>query len=590
MTALPATRTAILQQRSVTLWEQVRQNVSLVLAVGFTSWLILVPLGVLLLFSFTSGTPWSPGALTLNNYLTAYSNPQTYAMLANTVAIAAVSTLLSLGIAIFFAYLTERTDMPCKNVAWGLIVVPLAVPGLLYSISWTFLLSPSIGLFNAILRGMLAPLGYTQPEGPLNIYSLGGIIFLEGIRGVTTAFLMVVGAFRAMDPSLEEAATTSGAARRSTLLRVSLPLLTPAIAAAAMYSFMNNLESLEIPIVLGVPSGIHVFSTYIFFTAQRFSPPQYGLSAALGATFLIVSLVLVYLYRRVTDRASKYATITGKGYRPRVVELGAWRYPALASFVVFFMLTIGAPLLVLLWRSLNRFYVPPTLEALSRITLRNYEEVFKHPEFTLAVVNTLLVGVAAATLTMGLALVVAWAVVRGRFRGRLVLDGLTFLPHAIPGVVIAIALIYMYLQPPLNYLPIYGTVWVIVLGLSIGYVAFGSRVMNAAVTQLHQELEEAALISGATWRQMLGRVVLPLLLPSFIGGWVWVAAHSLRAFSIPLLLGTRESEVLSVLLWDFWDHGRAGQASALGILLIVGLSAMTIGGRWLVTRLGTRQT
>lgn len=577
-----------LREESGRLWLQLRHNALLVLASGFALWLIVVPLALLLSFSFRTGTPWSPGGLTLDNYITAYTSPQTYSMLANTVAIAVVSTAIAIVIAVFFAYLTERSDMPFKNLAWGLMLLPIAVPGLLYSISWTFLLSPTIGMFNVLLRSLLNPFGLELAEGPFNIYSLGGIIALEGLRGVTTVFLMIVGAFRAMDPSLEEAATVSGAARGSTLRRVFLPLLTPAIFSAGMYSLMTNLESLEIPIVLGVPSGIHVFSTYIYFTAQQSTPPRYGLSAALGATFLVASFLLIFAYRRVAGRAERFATITGKGYRPRLVELGGWRYPALAAFLLYFLLTIGAPIFVLLWRSLHRFYVPPSLEALRAISFRNYGEVFVQAEVLRAVGNTVIVGLAAATLTMLLSLVLAWAIVRGKFKGRFMLDGLTFVPHAIPGVVIGIALIYMYLQPPLSYVPIYGTVWLVALGLSVGYIAFGSRTMNGAVAQLHHELEEAAVLSGATWRQTMGRIVLPLLLPSFISGWIWVAAHSLRSFSIPLLIASKDSEVVSVVMWSLWDQGKAGPTAALGVMLILALGILTITGRWLVSRMSLR--
>src|SRR3990172_1051028 len=158
-------------------------------------------------------------------------------------------------------------------------------------------------------------------EGPLNIYSLWGMVFLEGIRGVTTIFLMVVGAFRAMDPNFEEASRVCGASNRMTFFRIFIPMLMPALFAAGMYSFMTHLESLEIPIVIGFPAGIYVLPTYIYFAAQRFAPPPYRLSAALGATFLVVSLILVYWYRRLIGQGERYTTVTGKGYRPRIVSL-----------------------------------------------------------------------------------------------------------------------------------------------------------------------------------------------------------------------------------------------------------------------------
>ena len=569
-------------------WPDLRSHALPIVGVSFTLWLIAVPLAMLLVFSFRLGTPWQPGPFTLQHYLTAYSNSQVYLMFFNTVLLAAASTALALIIAVFFAFLTERTDMPCRNIAWSLMLVPMAVPGILFAISWVFLLSPKIGLFNIWLRSLLNTVGVEMSEGPFNIYSLGGMIFLEGIRGVTTIFLIVVGAFRAMDPSLEEAARVSGATNWTSFFRIFMPLLIPALFAAAMYSFMTHLEALEIPIIIGFPAGIYVFPTYIYFAAQRFMPPQYGLSAALGATFLLVSILLVIAYRRTVGQAGRFATVTGKGYRPRVVPLGKWRYPALAVFVLYFMFTILAPALILLWRSLVRFYVLPSWSALAQVTLKNYWEVFAEEHIFTAVTNTLIVGVATGTLTMALCLITSWVIVRSKFKGRALLDGLTFLPHAIPGVTIGIALIYLYLNPPLNLLPIYGTIWIIVLGLTVGYTAFGSRAMMAAVTQLHSELEEAGKVSGATWGTVMRRIVLPLLLPAFISGWIWIASHSLRSFSVPLMLSTKNSLVLSVVMWDLWNNGRAGPTAALGILLIFALALLSVTGRCLVSRLNRR--
>jgi len=566
-------------------WPQLRSQALPLIGVLFTIWLIVVPLLTLLVFSFRLGTPWQPGAFTLQHYTTAYSDPQVFWMFFNTVVLAVTSTTLALLIAVFFAFLTERTDMPFRNLAWGLLLVPMAVPGILFAISWVFLLSPKIGLINIWLRSLLELFGIELSEGPLNIYSLWGMIFLEGIRGVTTVFLILVGAFRAMDPSLEEAARVSGASNRTSIFRIFIPMLTPALLAAGMYSFMTNLEALEIPIIIGFPARIYVFPTYIYFVSQRFMPPQYGLSAALGASFLIVSILLVYGYRRIVGQAGRFATITGKGYRPRLIALGKWRYPAFGAFVLYFILTIALPTLVLLWRSLVRYYVMPSWTALAQVTLKNYWEVFVEDQIIRALINTLTVGVATATLTMFLCLIVAWVVVRSKFKGRAVLDGLTFLPHAIPGVTIGIALIFVYLNPPLNSLPLYGTIWIIVLGLTVGYTAFGSRTMNGAIAQIHNELEEAGKVSGAAWSTIMRRIILPLLLPAFVSGWIWVASHSLRSFSVPLILSSRDSLVLSVVMWDLWNNGRAGATAALGVLLIVALALLTISGRWLVGRL-----
>lgn len=560
-----------------------------VLAIILTLWLVVVPLATLIIFSFRLGNPWDPGGFTLEHYAVAYSDPQTYSMFFNTALLAGFSTAISVALATFFAYLTERTDMPFRNVAWGLILVPMAIPGLLFAVSWTFLLSPQIGLFNIWLRTFLGWFGVEVSSGPLNIYSLWGMVLLEGLRGVTTTFLIMVGAFRAMDPSLEEAARVAGASSRRTFFGIFIPLLTPAIFGATMYSFMTHLESLEIPLIIGLPAGIHVFPTYIFYTTQRYTPPEYGLSAALGATFLLVSILLVYAYRYAMRQEGRFATITGKGYRPRLTPLGKWRYAALGVFLLYFALTIAAPGFVLFWSSLLPVYMSPSWELLPDLTLEHYREVLSDGDVYDATVNTIVVALGAATLTMLLSLIVAWVVIRKRFRGRTALDAVTFLPHALPGVIIAIAFMFLYLQPPLNGLGLYGTVWIIMLGLTVSYIAFGSRNMTGALAQVHVELEEASHVSGAKWLTLMRRIVLPLVLPAFIGGWIWVASHSLRNFSVPLILATRENWLLSVVMWHTWEDGDPGQTAALGVLLIVALGVLTVGGRWLVARMNRRQ-
>ena len=302
-----------------------------------------------------------------------------------------------------------------------------------------------------------------------------------------------------------------------------------------------------------------------------------------------MSILLVYAYRYAMRQEGRFATITGKGYRPRVMPLGKWRYVAFAVFFVYFALTILAPSFVLLWSSLLPVYITPSWELLSDLNLEHYREIFSDSEVWDATVNTIVVALGAATLTMLLSLVVAWVILRKRFRGRTVLDAVTFLPHALPGVIIAIAFMFLYLQPPFSELRLYGTVWIIVLGLTVSYIAFGSRNMTAALTQVHVELEEASHVSGGKWLTLMRRIVLPLVLPAFIGGWIWVASHSLRNFSVPLILATHENWTLSVVMWRSWEDGYPGQTSALGVLLIVALAVLTVGGRWLVARMSRHQ-
>ncbi|HEU0072111.1 MAG TPA: iron ABC transporter permease [Alphaproteobacteria bacterium] len=570
-------------------WRSALQYAIPALGAIFTVLLVLVPLVTLVVFSFRQGTPWQPGNFTFRNYVIAYSNSLTYTMFVNTAALAALSTALSTVIAVFFAYLTERTDMPFRNVAWGLMLVPMAIPGLLFAMSWTFLLSPNIGLFNVMIRDVLSLFMDPGTRGPFNVYSLGGMVVLEGLRGVTTTFLIMVGAFRAMDPNLEEAARTAGANGRVTFFRVFLPLLLPAILAASMYGFMTHLESLEIPLVIGLPAKIYVFPSYIYFTTQLASPPQFGLSASLGASFMLVSILLVFWYRRLVGKAGKYTTITGKGYRPRLAKLGRWRYLCFSIFLIYFVLVIGAPVFVLAWSSFLPIYMNPSWELLPDLTFMHYRAIFNESGIGAATWNTIFVGIVAATLTMVLSLLCAWLISRRQASGKAILDVVTFLPHSLPGVIVGIALMFVFIQPPLSSLGLFGSTWLIAIGLTIGYIAFGSRTMIGAFAQLHTEMEEAGRTSGARWGVIIRRIVLPLLLPSFISGWIWVASHSLRNFSVPLMLSTRDSQVLSVIMWHSWADGYPGQTAALGMLLIIGLAVLTIGGRMLMSRFSRQQ-
>jgi len=570
-------------------WSGRSQFILPAIIVALTLALILVPIGAMVLFSFRNGTPWNPGDFSLSNYIGAYGDPQTYAIFGNTLILAVASTIFSVGVAILFAFLTERTDLPYRNVAWGLMLVPMAMPGLLFAVSWTILLSPRIGIFNVWMREIADLFGHEMTEGPLSIYNIWGMIFLEGLRGVSTTFLIMVGAFRAMDPSLEEAARTAGASNLTTLRRISLPILTPAILAATMYSFMTHLESLEIPLIIGLPAKFYVFPTYIYFTTQRYTPPEYGLAAALGATFLIISILLVYWYRKIVGQSGRYATVTGKGYRPRIIHLGRWRIFFFSIFVVYFLLTIAAPAAALLWSSFLPLPMAPSWDLLDSLTLKNYIRTFGDDDIWEVIWNTLWVAIGAATLTMVMALTIAWVVVRLRSKWAGVLDTVAFLPHALPGVVIGIALIFFVIQPPFNELKLYGTLTIVVLGMTISYLSFGSRTMTGAMAQIHNEMEEAAMVSGAQWRVIMMKIVVPLLLPAFISGWIWVATHALRNFSIPLLLASRDNEVLSVVMWHSWDDGTPGYTAAIGVAMMVALGIFTIAGRWLVMKVSRQQ-
>lgn len=562
-----------------------------IVVVAILLWLILIPLGQMILSSFRLGHPAAPGPFTLKNYLAAYTNPLTYRMIANTFVFATGGTAITVFIAVLFAWLIERTDMPLRNLCWSLLLIPLAMPGLLFSMAYVLLFMPTSGVINVFLRDVLSWFGVELSRGPINIYSLGGMIFLDGIRGVTSVFLIIVGSFRMMDPALEEASWAAGARNWTTVHRITLPVLLPAVLAALLYSFVSSMESFEAPLVVGLPGRVYVYSTMIYLST-RDAIPNYGLGAAFAGSYVLMALVLTYFYQRVTIRqAERFATITGKGYRPRVIELGSWRYPALALFLLYFLLAVALPLGVLIWTSLLPVYQPPSRELLSQMSLSNYRFILTEAGVLRSAWNSLVITLFTATATVALAFAISWLVVRTRVKGRLSLDGLTFASHAIPGIVVGLSFIFLYLQPPFRYLGLYGTVWIISLALITQYIAFATRTTNAAVMQINKELEEAGEVSGANRVRVLWQITLPLIRPAFVAAWIWVAAHAVRAFSIPLLLSSRDSRPLGVMLWHYWDvEGNQPAAAALGVMLIVLLTIISFSGRVFVsTARGSKQ-
>jgi iron(III) transport system permease protein len=570
-------------------WRKIKDNAIFIAFTLFLLILILIPVSRLIINSFQLGHPALPQGWTLQNYIAAYSMPLFYQALGTTIWLAAVGTVITLVIAVLFAWLIERTDMPLRNLAWTLILIPMAIPGVLFALGWALLLAPNTGALNIILRRGLELMGIHFSTGPLNIYTVAGLIFLDGLRGVTTVFLMVVGAFRMMDPSLEEAATVSKAGPSATFFQVTLPALSPAILAAAIYSFISSMESFEAPLAVGLRGNIFVLSTLIYFTTRLQAPFEYGLGAVFGVSYMVLMIFLLIGYRRFLRHSERYSTITGKGFRPRVISLGQWRYPALGLFIAYFLLAVVAPFAVLLWTSLLPSYRIPSFEALSFFTLKNYAEVFSTPRVLPVLWNTLVLMVIAATATMLLAFIVSWIIVRSRVKGKGLLDGLVFIPHAIPGIVVALALMMAYLSPPLRYTGIYGTVWILVMGLVVSYISFGTRLMNSAIMQIQKELEQAAYVCGASSFKTLFVITLPLLFPAFAAGWVWVAVHSLRSFSIPLMLASRKNEVFAVMLWEYWDSGTASLAAALGVLLILTLIPLTLIMRRFIVRVSEQQ-
>lgn len=540
---------------------------------------VLTPLLFLVLGSFSQARlpgEFSLSTLGLANYIKVWGDPGTYAVMSNTLWFGLGSTIYGIVVAATLAWLVERTNIPGKIWIYAGVPMTLAMPGMLQAMAWVLLASPRIGFIN---KGLMDVFGLTA--APFNIYTLPGMIFIEGLRMVPTAFLMLVPLLRSMDPSLEEAAAMSGARPASALRKVTLGLLLPGLLAVAIYQFTSALEQFEVPGILGLPANIYVFSTKIYATLHATSSlPAYGEANALAMLYLFVAVVSIYAYGRVITKSERFTIITGKGYRPRLLQLARWRWPAFGLVLLYLALSTIIPFLVLAYVSFLPYLQVPSARAFAAMSWDNYVTVFETDRIGRTLWNTLVMTAAVATSVVIFSFLISVVVVRSKFWGRKVLDQLAFLPHAIPGMVMGLALLWVFLQIDKLGTALFGSLTSLIIGFTIGYVSYGTRVMNAAVLQIHKDLEDAAKVSGAPQWRIFWRVFFPLLQPAFVGVWIWTVLHVVRAAGKPLILTSgAENEVLAVLIWNMWDQGSIEGAAAIGTLLMLALLAASLAVR-----------
>ncbi len=540
---------------------------------------VLTPLVFLVLGSFSLAelpTDFSLSNLGFQNYEEVWWDPSTYQVLNNTVIYTTGATAFGITLAAALAWLVERTNIPGKIWIYAGVPMTLAMPGMLQAMAWVLLLSPRIGFLNRWSQAL-----FGLESAPINIYSLEGMIFIEGLRLVPTAFLMLVPLLRAMDPALEEAAAMSGANPRATLRRVTLRLMIPGLLAVVIYQAMTALEVFEVPGILGLPSGIYVFSTKIYSILHSVSSiPAYGQANALAIIYVFIAIGATYLYARVISHSERFTIITGKGYRPRELELGRWRWWALGLVGLFLLFSIVLPFLVLLFVSFLPYLQQPNWAAFQSMSFEHYETLWQAPMIHTVLWNTLMMVVIASTMTVIVSFFVSLVIVRSKFWGRKVLDQLSFMPHAIPGIVMGLAFLWVFLQASKYGIPIHGGIWAISIAFTVGFMAYGTRSMNAAILQIHKDLEEAAQVSGAPHWRTMWRIFYPLMLPTFVGVWIWAMLHAVRIAGKPLVLYEgAENQVLAILIWNMWDEGNIEGVGAIGALMIAGLLVITLGLR-----------
>jgi iron(III) transport system permease protein len=538
-------------------------QLAVVVCIGvIIAYLSLSPTVMLFYGSFRSKPLGVPGAeFTLAHYLHAYTDPSTYQLLFNSFVFALGSSVLATALAATLAWISIRTNAPFRKVFELTAIVPNIVPPVMLAVAWTVLLSPRTGLINRLLMEVLS-----LDEAPLNLYSLSGMIFVEALITAPLAFLLISASLYSMDPSLEESARVAGSNNFQIVRRITFPIIRPALLAAVMLNFVRAIESFDTPAIIALPARIEVFTTKIYREAVGAFPPNQNLAATYGVSLLLITMVFVYFYRALTKRSERYVTVTGRGYRPTIIDLGKWRYPAAGLAILILSLIVVLPFLVLIYVSFISYIHVPGAKTWELLTLDNYRGNLTDARTYRALKNSLFLATAGATLCMLLAALTAWVTTKTKVAGRGVIEALTFIPWAFPGTALAIGLLWTYVYIPL---PIYGTLWILLIGYITRFLPYGLRSMTSTIVQLHDDLPQASTVCGAGFMTTFRRILLPLLRPGFIAGWIILATIFLREFSTSIFLYSPGAEPLGPLLYHFYVDGNLGPMCALALIVSV---------------------
>lgn len=535
---------------------------SLILIVGS---LTLCPVVMLVLGSFSKGLS-AFGSFTLDKYIQAYTDPAFFEVIANTIVFVLGSSTLATGLALFLAHLNNRTDIPFKFLFQIISIIPMMIPHLLFSVSWALLLNPSNGIMNLVLKQV-----FSLDSAPFNIYSLSGMILVEGLLDLPVAYLIIAPAMGSFDVTLEESSRVFGAGTWLTLRRVTLPVLRPAILAAFILGVIRSLASFAVPSVLGMPGRVYVLATYLYEMIAKGFAPDYGKAAAVGMSVLAASVILIIVYRALTSESEQYVTISSRGFHPAVVELKKARIPLFLVVGLLSMVLIVLPVAVLFYTSLVPYSMAPSARAFSLMSWKHWIEVLEDPVSLLSLKNSLLLGVAGATLGVLLSIFVAYVIVKVRSTASGILESLSYLSFSFPGIVIGIGFMWFFVRTPL-----YATLWALLIGYIAIYMPYGIRPLSSAFVQIHAHLEESSRVCGASPLTTMRRIMVPLLVPGIVSAWILMATMFVRELTLSVVLSRPGTEVLAVQILRFAEDGLWGKLSALGIMMILVSTSLVV--------------
>jgi iron(III) transport system permease protein len=527
--------------------------------------LVIPPLWFLLVGSLhTTTATGAVGDFTWAHYQRLLSDRQFFRSLTNSLIFALGSMVLALCFGGLVAWLVERTNAPFKAFAYLTAIISLGTPFVLYVIAWIFLLGRN-GPINDVLLWLGA--------GRFNVFSMTGMVLVEGFLWSPLAFLLLSSVFQAANAEYEEAARMCGAGMLRTVTRISLRLAFPAFMAVALLIVVRSVEAFEVPALVGLPGNVRVLTTNIYLDMKQDVPPDLGYSSAFSMVLLLLAGSLIALYARLSRHAARYHTVTGRSFRPRQFDLGRARHLGGAAILLNFFVILLVPTAGLLWLSVMPFTQGVSLRGLHLFTLENYRTV-AHSTFYLTLVwQTLFMSAGAATGVMALTIVSGWLAVRRR-PGAWLLDQLATAPLIFPGIVLGVAMIQIYLAMPIA---IYGTLSAFIVAFVIRYLPFGMRYSSSGILQIHPELEEAAAVAGSSLTTVLRRIVMPLATPAILAGWLFVFLIAARDLSMAVILASPSAQPVSVAMYDLWANGQATELSAFGLVWTAIMTVIAAG-------------
>ncbi len=550
------------------------QTVVGIAVTGLTAAFVIYPVYYLLQASFDVGDPETrpPAAYGFDNYA---SLPKYSSIMLNTLFVAFAATAMALAFGFLTAWILNRTNVPFRRTLEQAMAVPYYVTPLLGALAWSLLGAPESGFINQIWRAL------GGSGAIINIITPLGIAWVMALFEGSVAFVMIGAVMKSMDPSLEEASQISGAGRFRTMMRITLPLVTPGVLGAAIFVFAEMLGSFSAALVLGTPARFYVITTAIYQLVAQY-PPRIPLAAAMGVSLFAVMVLLLFFYRRVVAGRS-YVTVSGKSFRPRLTDVGGLRWVLFGICASYVLLSVVLPIVTLVYASVQRLAV--AFPAASNFTLDNYRQALTQNAVRSAMWNSLLLGVLTATIGVALTGLLSWLIHRSRVPGRGLLEYTVMFPQAVPRLVFAFGMMWAWLVFPI---PIYGTLWLLLIAYLTVFLPLGVRTISSVLLQLDKSLEECGEVCGAPWAFRMRTITMPLLRPGLLAAWMLLFIASVRELGASILLMGPHSQVLTPAIVDAWFGSSSELTSAMALIQTV-VVALAVGLFTLVTRRAARQ-